>query len=236
LYVQDTYHATRRLVVNLGLRWEPFLPEFDHYDRGSKFSRPAFDAGQVSQVYANAPAGFLFAGDPGITYSFTDRRLANFSPRLGIVYDPTGSGKTTLRVGGALLYDSVGAFIPYRMVAQNPPYGPQVKLTSGPYQFSNPWGNVPGGNPVSARAAEQKRGFPAGQCGGLSRRARVHHAQIVVDRFGGDGGNPRHPDRHVAQADQRQPGDTAGIAVGQRSRSAGDQPDAVLSDGRAMAL
>ena len=83
LYVQDTYHATRRLVVNLGLRWEPFLPEFDHYDRGSTFSRAAFDAGQVSQVYANAPAGSLFAGDPGITHSFTDRRLANFSPRLG---------------------------------------------------------------------------------------------------------------------------------------------------------
>src|SRR4029077_6522747 len=33
LYVQDTYHMTRRLVVNGGLRWEPFLPEFDHYDR-----------------------------------------------------------------------------------------------------------------------------------------------------------------------------------------------------------
>ena len=160
LYVQDTYHATRRLVVNLGLRWEPFLPEFDHYDRGSTFSRPAFDAGQVSQVYANAPAGSLFAGDPGITHSFTDRRLANFSPRLGVVYDPTGSGKTTVRVGAALLYDSVGAFIPYRMVAQNPPYGPQVTLTSGPYQFSNPWGNVPGGSPFPLAPPSKNVAFP----------------------------------------------------------------------------
>jgi hypothetical protein len=73
--------------------------------------------------------------------------LANLSPRLGLVYNPDGAGKTTVRVGGALLYDSVGTFIPYRMVAQNPPYGPQVTNTSGPYQFSNPWGNVPGGNP-----------------------------------------------------------------------------------------
>jgi hypothetical protein len=160
LYVQDTYHMTRRLVVNLGLRWEPFLPEFDHYDRGSTFSRAAFDAGQVSQVYANAPTGSLFAGDPGITHSFTDRRLANFSPRLGIVYDPTGSGKTTIRAGAALLYDSVGAFIPYRMVAQNPPYGPQVTLTSGPYQFSNPWGNVPGGDPFPLAPPSKNVSFP----------------------------------------------------------------------------
>jgi len=160
LYVQDTYHATRRLVVNLGLRWEPFLPEFDHYDRGSTFSRPAFDAGQVSQVYANAPAGSLFAGDPGITHSFTARRLANFSPRLGVVYDPTGTGKTTVRAGAALLYDSVGAFIPYRMVAQNPPYGPQVTLTSGPYQFSNPWGNVPGGSPFPLAPPSKNVAFP----------------------------------------------------------------------------
>jgi len=81
LYVQDTYHMTSRLVVNAGLRWEPFLPEFDHYDRGSTFSRPSFDAGQISRIYVNAPAGSLFAGDPGVTHAFTDRRLANFSPR-----------------------------------------------------------------------------------------------------------------------------------------------------------
>jgi len=160
LYVQDTYHAFRGLVINLGLRWEPFLPEFDHYDRGSTFSRAAFDAGQVSQVYANAPAGSLFAGDPGITHAFTDKRLANFSPRLGIVYDPTGSGRTTIRVGGALLYDTIAPFVPYRMVAQNPPYGPQVTLTSGPYQFSNPWGNVAGGNPFPLPTPSKNVAFP----------------------------------------------------------------------------
>jgi hypothetical protein len=160
LYVQDTYHMTSRLVVNIGLRWEPFLPEYDHYNRGSTFSAAAFYAGQGSQVYVNAPVGSLFAGDPGITHSFTARRLADFSPRLGIVYDPTGNGKTTLRVGAALLYDSVGVFIPYRMVAQNPPFGPQVTLTSGPYQFSNPWGNVPGGNSFPLPTPGKNVAFP----------------------------------------------------------------------------
>lgn len=160
LYVQDTYHATTSLVVNIGLRWEPMLPEHDHYNRGSTFSLAAFEAGQISSVYINAPAGSLFYGDPGISNAFTARQLANFSPRLGLVYNPDHNGKTTIRVGGGILYDTVGSFIPYRMVAQNPPFGPQVTNTAGPYQFSKPWANVPGGNPFPLPPLTKNVGFP----------------------------------------------------------------------------
>jgi len=160
LYAQDTYHMTSRLVLNFGLRWEPLLPEYDHFNRGSTFSRAAFDAGQVSQVYVNAPAGSLFYGDPGISKSFTNKRMNNLSPRAGIVYNPDGKGQTTIRLSGAILYDSVGTFIPYRMVAQNPPYGPQVTNTNGPYQFSNPWSSVPGGNPFPLPPPSKNVAFP----------------------------------------------------------------------------
>ena len=144
----------------MGLRWEPFLPEYDHYNRGSIFSPAAYYAGQISRIYTNAPAGSLFAGDSGVPNSFTSRRLANFSPRLGLVFDPTGKGTTTLRVGAGLLYDSVASFIPYRMVAQNPPFGPQITETSGPYQFSNPWGSVAGGNPFPLPPLSKDVAFP----------------------------------------------------------------------------
>jgi hypothetical protein len=159
-YAQDTFHVSRRLVVNFGLRWEPFLPEYDHFKRGSTFSPAAFYAGQASRVFVNAPVGSLFYGDPGISRSFTSRRLANFSPRLGIVFNPDGKGRTTLRIGGGLMYDSPGTFIPYRMVAQNPPYGPQVTNTNGPYQFSDPWSTVPGGNPFPLPAPSKTIAFP----------------------------------------------------------------------------
>jgi hypothetical protein len=159
-YVQDTFHATSRLVVNFGVRWEPMLPEYDHFNRGSTFSRAAFDANRPSQVYVNAPVGSLFYGDPGIPNSFTAKRLNDYSPRLGIVYNPDGKGHTTFRSGVGLLYDSVATFIPYRMVAQNPPFGPQVTNTNGPYQFSNPWGTVPGGNPFPLPAPGKNVAFP----------------------------------------------------------------------------
>jgi hypothetical protein len=160
LYAQDSFRATPKLVINFGLRWEPFLPEYDHFNRGSTFSFPAFYGNQPSQVFTNAPVGSLFYGDPGIPNSFTDRRLANLSPRLGLVYNPDGKGKTTLRIGAGLLYDSVATFIPYRMVAQNPPFGPQVTNTNGPYQFSDPWTNVPGGNPFPLPAPAKDIIFP----------------------------------------------------------------------------
>ena len=181
-YAQDTYHATPRLVVNYGLRWEPLLPEHDRYNRGSTFWRSAFDAGQVSQVYVNAPAGSLFYGDPGIPNGFTDRRLANLSPRLGLVYNPDGKGRTTVRVSGALLYDSVGTFIPYRMVAQNPPYGPQVTNTSGPYQFSNPWGAVPGGNPFPLPPPGKERSVPACERRGVPATAHSLAKRRAMER------------------------------------------------------
>jgi hypothetical protein len=160
LYAQDTFHATTKLVINFGLRWEPFLPEYDHFNRGSTFSMAAFNANQTSQVFVKAPVGSLFYGDPGIPNSFTDRRLADFSPRLGLVYNPDGKARTTFRVGAGLLYDSVATFIPYRMVAQNPPFGPQVTNTNGPYQFSDPWSTVPGGNPFPLPAPGKNITFP----------------------------------------------------------------------------
>jgi hypothetical protein len=46
------------------------------------------------------------------------------------------------------------------MVAQNPPFGPQVTNTSGPYQFSNPWSNVPAGNPFPLPPLNKNVAFP----------------------------------------------------------------------------
>ncbi|MBV9182042.1 MAG: carboxypeptidase regulatory-like domain-containing protein, partial [Acidobacteria bacterium] len=147
LYGQDTFHITSKLVMNAGLRWEPTLFPQDVFARGSSFSRAAFNAGQTSQVFTNAPAGMFFYGDTGVPRAFTKDTLTNFSPRLGFVYDLDGSGNTVVRTGGAILYDTLGTYLTYRVTANNLPYGITVSNQSGPYQFSNPWAKVPGGNP-----------------------------------------------------------------------------------------
>lgn len=147
LYGQDTIRVTPRLVMNVGLRWEPTLPAHDFFNRGSVFSLQGYSEGKVSQVFPNGPAGQYFWGDPGVTKSFTSDHWLNLSPRLGFVFDPFGNGKTTIRLGGGVLFDSLGTFLTYRVTGQNAPWGVTVTESSGPYLFHNPWGNVPGGNP-----------------------------------------------------------------------------------------
>ena len=121
LYAQDSFHVAPRLVVNAGLRWEPMLFPYDRYHRGSVFSIAGFLAGIHSQVYPNAPVGALYYGDPGVTANFTHNRLGNFSPRLGLVWDPTGSGKQSIRAGAGVMYDSAEVYLAQHL-ASNPPY------------------------------------------------------------------------------------------------------------------
>jgi hypothetical protein len=147
LYAQDTVRLTPRLVANIGLRWEPTLPPHDYFNRGSVFSLQGYISGIPSIVFPNGPAGQYYWGDPGVTKSFTNDHWLNLSPRLGFVFDPRGDGKTTIRVGGGILFDSLGTFLTYRVTGQNAPWGVTVTESSGPYQFNNPWGNVSGGNP-----------------------------------------------------------------------------------------
>ena len=156
LYAQDTYRATSTLTINLGVRWEPLLYPQDVYARGSDFSMSAFLAGQHSKVYPNAPAGTFFYGDPGYPRGLTNDRLAVFSPRVGLVWNPHGNAKDTIRAGAGILYDSTQESFGQRM-SQNPPFGTEIDQTSPNAPFSNPWAAYPGGNPYPNITA-----FPVG--------------------------------------------------------------------------
>jgi hypothetical protein len=142
LYVQDTFHATPRLTAVAGIRWSPeFLP-VDYFNRGTVFSMSAFLANQVSTVYPNAPAGALFYGDKGVPRAFSKNSPWQFSPNVGVAYDPTGNGRWVIRAGAELIYDEVNFFTSQRE-QQNPPFSTAISQTqtssSGPIQFSSPW-------------------------------------------------------------------------------------------------
>ena len=66
LYVEDNFKVTRRPTLNLGLRWNPFIPFTDH--AGRQFSQ--FSEARIARVrfqrFPNLPPGQLAAGDPGV--------------------------------------------------------------------------------------------------------------------------------------------------------------------------
>ena len=136
----DRIAATKRLTLNLGLRYQPFLPYYDQFHN----QNTRFVPGQKSQTYPNLPIGEIAFGDPGVPRRITEGSFNRFSPRIGIAFDPAGDGKTSLRAGWGLFYDSfpmdyTGQF------SQEPPYSISISLTNpGPGSFANPYhGNDP---------------------------------------------------------------------------------------------
>jgi hypothetical protein len=142
LYVQDIFHATKRLVLSAGVRWDPQFAPVDKFRRGSIFNMNDFLSDTHSTVFPNAPAGSLYYGDAGVPAGFTQNSPWQFSPRVGITFDPTGQGKTVLRAGSALVYDEPNFFTAQR-VNQNPPFATAISNVPGnvALNFASPWSN-----------------------------------------------------------------------------------------------
>ena len=157
-YVQDSFKVSSRILLNVGLRWEPTFPDVDKYGRGTSFSLAGFYANQHSTVIPNAPAGLFFKGDPGIPDAMWNGKMTNFAPRLGLVWNPHGDGRDTFRVGGAILYDATETWFNERETT-NPPVGGFTDIPNPVGGLSNPWQGFPGGNPFPQNGSSF---FPGG--------------------------------------------------------------------------
>lgn len=72
LYINDNYHATKKLTVNLGLRWQYNQPLSEKNNRLSYFN---FKTGQI---FVEGQQGYK-----GLTSHYAD-----FAPRIGFAYSP----------------------------------------------------------------------------------------------------------------------------------------------------
>jgi len=148
LYGQDTWKVSRRLTVNLGLRWEPFLPQRLNNGAVYNFSFDRFNQGIRSTVFTKAPAGLLYAGDKGFSgLTGIQNRYDEFAPRVGLAFDPKGDGKTSIRASFGIFYDFPNLMI-QSTPATAPPFGNTVQ-PAGPLNFADPWSTVAGGDPFT---------------------------------------------------------------------------------------
>jgi hypothetical protein len=165
-YVQDSFHVSPRVTINYGVRWEPSVPSYDKYGRGNQFSWPLFLQNWHSTEYPTAPAGLIFSKDSQDCCgdAFTKSHWATFSPRLGLVWDPKGDAKQTIRASFAIMHDTTELFYPERWTT-NAPYTSSVTLVSGASAgpFSNPFQNysINGvkGDPFPGNALFPTQGF-----------------------------------------------------------------------------
>ncbi len=84
-YVQDDWHASRKLTINLGVRYEYNTVWNERHNNQQNFDIATQSLLPAGQDAYNAPKG-------------------DFAPRLGFSYDPFGTGKTVIHGYGGLFY------------------------------------------------------------------------------------------------------------------------------------
>ncbi len=100
LFFNDNIRLTSRLTLNLGLRWELFIPRTD-----TNLTLSAFDPTIPNPAAGNIPGALSFAGEgPGRNgrVRFGDIYKDNFGPRVGFAYQL--ASKTVLRGGYGMYY------------------------------------------------------------------------------------------------------------------------------------
>ncbi|MBI3682362.1 MAG: carboxypeptidase regulatory-like domain-containing protein [Acidobacteria bacterium] len=143
-FLQDNWKVNDRLSLNLGVRWDPYLPYFDREGRVLCF-QPGTT--QRSVRYPNAPLGFLYGGennDPGCPVGGSEPNWRNIGPRIGLAYRLTQDGKTSLRLGSGFYYTPIQAsnYNPFANVA---PFAGTFTLTD--VAFEDPFGSKGQANP-----------------------------------------------------------------------------------------
>jgi hypothetical protein len=170
-YIQDDWKVNRRLTLNLGVRYYASTPEHD-------FSVPSNDANLFPALYNPANQaqldingnlipgtgynytmfgnGLEQCGSPGIPVGCRSVPHNMFGPRFGFGFDPTGSGKTSIRGGYGIYYDNMSTYANAEQGVGNPPTSYQPigyningyqNVVSGPlapvsltgYPSSGPW-------------------------------------------------------------------------------------------------
>ncbi len=105
LYAQDDWRVTRKLTINIGLRYDTTLPPTNKKDEYSDFNPTRPNPGADDR-----PGALWFAGfGPGRenVRSLVPGWYRGFGPRLGIAYSP--DGKTVIRTGFGVSYSRVTA-------------------------------------------------------------------------------------------------------------------------------
>jgi hypothetical protein len=135
-YAQDSYRATKKLTLNLGVRYEPYTV-------------PTENRGHISSL-PTPTAATPITGDP----IFANNSYASVQPRVGLAWDPFGTGKTSIRAGGGLYDVASGMYEMAQIQSQIVPFAQWYKYPKMP---AGDFG--PQAIPIAVANAAQNAGY-----------------------------------------------------------------------------
>jgi hypothetical protein len=136
LYLQDAWKVSKRLTLNLGVRWEYFGTQHNvNAELDSNFYLPN-NVGPQNPAFPQAVANGSVSPAPQSSYgALWYASPLNFAPRVGLAWDVFGDGKTALRGGYGIGYERNFGNVTYNVLF-NPPNYAVVDLIAGTSGFT----------------------------------------------------------------------------------------------------
>lgn len=200
-FLQDDFKLTPRMTLSAGVRWSYFGQPTESTKNLSNFDPRSYKESAAAKI--DPVSGNIITGSVTLPYSngiivggknspFGNKvgndQWFNLAPRIGIAYDPFGDGKTSVRAGYGVYYDS-GLFGTYEQAMfQNPPLVQNVTLSNA--SFSNVSAGTPPGtvSTVFARGTQLQNDIPYVQQWSFSLQRQVMQGTTLEVTYAGSKG------------------------------------------------
>jgi carboxypeptidase family protein/TonB-dependent receptor-like protein len=151
LYVQDDFRVKPNFTLNLGVRYSNFRQPTDSNHELTNFDPALFNRANVpaltpSGLLANVSAnsylnGIIINGQNSpFGQKVGSQDNTDFAPRFGFAWDPFGDGKTSIRGGYGMFYDSTLYGTYEQNIFANPPFVNTVTINN--VTLDNPAGGT----------------------------------------------------------------------------------------------
>jgi hypothetical protein len=206
-YIQDDWKISRKLTLNLGVRYYLFTRNRERFLQQSGFYPSLFNPADAplrdddgflipgsGTIFPSSGQftfgnGLVQCGQGGIQVACQNGEFKNIAPRLGFAWDPWGDGKTSIRAAVGLFYDGLNGN----------EAGSEATQGGAPFAFSSSLANLDnwaqiglgGGKvgPAGINTISKTAGFPRTYQWNFNVQRQLTANDLVTVAYVGNAGN-----------------------------------------------